>query len=263
MTDRISRKTFLRGGAACLAGFAVGRLPAGADPRSVAAARPAPWPYKPLDPEFVRKSAHDGYYEQGCGYAGFAGIVRQLRAEVGEPFTLLPLEMMSYAGGGIKGWGTVCGALNGVCAVISLVCDPAISGRVIDELILWYTQSPLPSDISNGYAVRHVFGTDKKIPALPQSVSGSPLCHVSTTKWCTRAGRTIDSPERHERCARLSGDVAAFAVKALNDNHAGRAQFAHSLPQPTSECLTCHGPTGQVRDVAARIDCIQCHKPHP
>jgi hypothetical protein len=129
MTDRISRKTFLRNGAGGVAGFAAGRMPAGADPHSAAAAPPSPWPYKPLNPEAVRKGAHDAYYEQGCGYAGFAGIIRELRAGIGEPFTFLPLEMMSYAG-----WGTVCGALNGACAAISLVCDAAMSGKIIDEL---------------------------------------------------------------------------------------------------------------------------------
>jgi len=266
MTNRISRKAFLRKSAGSLsfvaAGFAASQLPAGGMPSPKPADQPWPWPYKPLDPEIVRKAAHDGYYEQGCGYAVFAGIILELRARVGRPFTLMPLEMMSYAGGGIKGWGTICGAVNGAGAVISLVCDGKTSGKIIDELILWYTESPLPSETSNGCAARHEFRADKNIAPLPQSISGSPLCHVSATKWCKKAGSAIDSPQRHERCARLSGDVAAFAVKALNYNLAGRMQFTRALPEKTSGCLSCHGQTGEVRDVAARFDCVQCHTPH-
>jgi len=263
MLKEISRKSFLREApryvAGAVVGLGVGQLsrPGGAEPRP--ASKPLPWPYQPLDPETVRKTAHDGFYEHGCGHAGFAGILRHLVDKVGEPFSLLPLEMMGYASGGIKAWGTVCGALNGACAAIGLVCDSRTAGRIIDELMLWYTQSPLPGDISNGYAEKGDYGVDKKIPSLPQSISGSPLCHISTTRWCVKAGYTAESAERFERCARLSGDVAAKAVALLNDQAAGRFTAVYTLPEAASGCLACHGPKGEVRNVAAKLDCTQCH----
>ncbi len=262
MTDRISRKSFLKNGAVFLTGCAVGQSPNGSSLHGRTSLQRPPWPYKPLDAEAVRKGAHDAYYEQGCGYAGFAGILRELQATVGDPFTNLPLEMMSFASGGLKGWGTVCGALNGVCAVISLVCEAKKTGQIIDELMLWYTQSLLPTDAGNVVAAQHGYKVDKGIPALAQTVSGSPLCHVSATKWCAKAGHSIESPERLERCARLSGDVAFFAVKALNESVTGRMQFTRSLAAPTFDCLKCHSPSGQTGDVAAKMDCGQCHQPH-
>jgi hypothetical protein len=164
----------------------------------------------------------------------------------------------------VKGWGTLCGALNGACAVISLVVAARASGRVIDELILWYTQTPLPSGTSNDYGVRHRYGVDKNIPLLPHSTSGSPLCHVSTTKWCVRAGHSVESPERYERCARLSGDVAAQAVMLLNNYQAGGAAAGPAIPQETAACLDCHGPKSRVQNVASKMDCSPCHTvPHP
>lgn len=265
MNERISRKTFLRNAGRFVAGAAVGAagsIALSAD-KAEGKATPWPWPYTKLDPEQARKIAHDAFYERGCCFAGFSGIVRLLQEQVGEPYTLLPLEMMSYGGAGVKGWGTLCGALNGASAAVSLVSDGPSSTTVINELMGWYTQESLPSATSNQYAETRRFAVDKGIKSLAQSVSGSPLCHISTTTWCVKAGYGVESPERLERCARLSGDVAAHAVKLLNDCALDQLRAEFVLPESTAGCLTCHGANQSVDNVAAKLQCPDCHgDPH-
>ncbi len=263
MNGQMTRKRFLTGAARYLTAAAAGatlvNVLSGEAPASPADAPPWPWPYTKLDPEEARKLGHDAYYEAGCGYAGFAGIVKGLQDKAGAPFTSFPLQMMSYGSGGLKGWGTVCGALNGASAAISLVTDNRTSGALIDELINWYTQTLLPTDVSNRYAEEHRFKTDRKIAALTQNKSGSPLCHVLVSKFCLASGRAIDSPERIERCARLSGDVVAQAVRLLNDQRDNAFHAAFTAPKAVGECLSCHGGGHTEMNVSEKMDCLQCH----
>jgi hypothetical protein len=264
---RITRKQFFSDAFKYTAGASVGI--AGLDffvgPKAAAGLNTAvwPWPYAKLDPEKARILAHDSFYKFGCCYAGFSGIIGLLQDEVGKPFTSIPLEMMSYGGAGVKGWGTLCGALNGTAAAISLVRDSKASTPVINELMGWYTQAPLPSDQSNKYGEEGIFSVDKKIKALPQNKCGSPLCHVSVTGWCNSAGFEIGSPEQKERCSRLSGDTAAKAVILLNAQQDGNLQPEYEMPASTSKCLGCHGPEKEVANVDHKMTCTQCHgKPH-
>lgn len=262
MEHRISRKVFLRRAAGFAAAGTAGWSLRPAASAEASTAKSWPWPYTTLDEEQTRKLAHACYYERGCGYAGFAGIIKNLQEKAGDPFTRIPPEMMSYAGGGIQGWGTVCGALNGASAAISLVCDARESGPLIEELLSWYTRTLLPSDIMNRYAEEHLLTVNKGIQALTRSTSGSPLCHISVSRWCKASGLAVDSPERFERCARLSGDVAAQAVRYLNSRNLGKfkSRFASAAQ---AGCISCHGPKGAAHDVAAKQDCRQCHQdPH-
>jgi len=86
---------------------------------------------------------------------------------------------------------------------------------LINELLGWYTQTMFPTDTSNEYAVNHLFNVNNYDQVLPQNISGSPLCHISVTGWCNSADFSSGSTERKERCARLTGDVAAYTVKYL------------------------------------------------
>jgi hypothetical protein len=265
--DSISRKDFCRNAGRYVAGAAAGvtglHLFSSGGSLAKTEAKSLPWPYVALEPELVRKKAHDYFWQGGCCFAGFAGILKELQQKVGEPFTAIPAELMSFGGGGVKGWGTLCGALNGAFAAINLVCDGRTSGLIIDELMGWYTQEPLPSEMSNEYAKTKAYQVDKGIGSLPQSVSGSPLCHISTTRWSVNAGYPADSVARYERCARLTGDVVAKAVILLNDHGADRFKKAFAPLQSTSDCLGCHGPKQDVNNVSAKLRCVQCHDdPH-
>ncbi len=223
-----------------------------------------PWPYTALDIESTRILGHDAYWTgNGCSYAAFHAIVEGLRNAIGAPFTDLPSEIMIYCHGGGAGWGTLCGALNGAAAAISLVCLKADSDLLVSELIGWYTQTAFPSDISNQYAVNHTFNDNRCDIALPQNVSDSPLCHVSVTEWCNAASYGVAALERKERCARLSGDVAAYATKILNDFYANQFNPQYVPPAAIAGCLVCHGSGGLANNVAAKMNCIPCHGEDP
>ena len=193
-----------------------------------------PYPYVKLDPEKVAKRAYHYYKKHHCAYAVFASILDELKEKVGEPYTYIPSELYVYGKGGVVGWGTVCGALNGACGIITLTCKDY--GKVIDTLFDWYTKTELPNFTPEGKE------------AYPKSISNSPLCHVSVMKWCKAAtnhfGRFIayNSKERSERCARLAASVAKKTVELLNEYHEGRfvPVKIRGFQKTKMDCRECH-----------------------
>ena len=143
----------------------------------------------------------------------FEGIIGELKKEAGYPYILIPTEMFIFGEGGVAGTSTLCGALNGSAAAIFLVTgavDPkkrAEAFEMIRELFNWYEQTALPD-----YRPK-----SPKFEIKP-SVSKSPLCHVSVTKWCKAAGFKSFSKERDERCGWLTASTAKYAVELLNRN---------------------------------------------
>ena len=264
MKSQITRKDFLASAVKSAAAVSVGAVgvslltPSGGQ----AATTPAtwPWPYKRLDPEDVRKRAHKFYYEGGCAYGAFNGVVAALVDAVGEPFNQVPPQMMYYGGGGAAGWGTLCGAVNGSAAAISLVVDRSNASAIVGELLGWYTTTPFPSDISNDYARAHVFFVNKSDKILKQNASGSPLCHTSVSLWCSESGYKASSAERAERCARLTGDVAAKAVQMLNDFSTGVFKATFVAPRSVPGCQGCHDSAIGNVVASVKMDCQSCHQ---
>jgi len=224
-----------------------------------------PWPYKELDVELVRKRGHQYYYKGGCMYGASGGLLSVLREEIGQPYTDFPHDMMRYGGGGIAGWGTVCGSLNGACAMITLIAGKSY-GKITNELMAWYTTASFPSDAANNYAAQHEYLVNeyKTDVVLPTTVSNSPLCHVSVNTWCRETGFASGSKQRAERCARLTGDVAARAAELLNLHVRGElvtGQFEKS------ECSGCHFmgenfESGQFI-IGKGNNCTDCHGANP
>src|SRR5690554_966038 len=253
-SKQVSRRAFLAGTGGFVAGAALGSRLFSA----VGLAAPAqadvpewPWPYVPLDPEAVRRKGYEACKSiNNCMYGGAEGILNELREKVGHPFTLIPSDMFRYGAGGIVSWGTVCGALNGAAAVMSLVTPQEACFPLVNELMGWYCETALPTAKSNAYG-----------QPLAQSVSGSPLCHVSVSKWCDASGIAFGTPEQAERCARLTGDVCAKAVELLNAHAAGKFVPAYTAPASVAECMSCHGPEGMF-DTIGNMDCLGCHEPH-
>ena len=68
--------------------------------------------------------------EKVAAYAAFNAMVNLLRAQLPATFPSFPNEIMVYGHGGVAGWGTICGAINGAAALISLVCDKATSDQL-------------------------------------------------------------------------------------------------------------------------------------
>jgi hypothetical protein len=89
----------------------------------------APLPYAPIDPLATADRAYDNYYLGECMYAVFASVVEELAEKFGEPFLSYPTSVTRYGAGGVTGWASLCGALNGSAMAIYLVSrdpDPAI-----------------------------------------------------------------------------------------------------------------------------------------
>ena len=104
MKELLTRKQFLDSTARTAVGVSVGvfggsLITAAAGPdqaRQVPISAPAaaqafpwPWPYTKLDPEDIRKRAHKFYYDGGCCYGAFNGLVSALGEKIGEPYTLM------------------------------------------------------------------------------------------------------------------------------------------------------------------------------
>jgi hypothetical protein len=131
---------------------------------------PWPWQYAQLNPDEVRIQAHYLYWnDKDCCSGVFGAIVQALAATVGEPWTNLPMEIMLYGRGGGSGWETLCGAINGGLALISLVTEKAPSGALLTELQGWYTQAELPSDTANQFATGGQYLVHNYDETLPQN----------------------------------------------------------------------------------------------
>ena len=103
---------------------------------------PMPWGYQELDPEYVRKLGHLGYYLEECGGGSFWAIMTALKEKIGYPYNLIPLPtkeafiesliakgkgekrkhyqgIMQHGVGGVADYGSLCGAPNGAAAAIT------------------------------------------------------------------------------------------------------------------------------------------------
>jgi len=188
---------------------------------------------------------NDGTRHSGCAFGVFHAIVGQLAEVVGAPYTGIPLQMMDWAGAGVVGFGTLCGTLNGAAAAIGLVCDGSDARAFISDLLTWYSETALPTNL-------HAPDVD-----FPRSIAGSNLCHVSLTRWCRTSGFASGSPERAERCSRLAGDVAAKTVEMLN-----HGAFGLEKPSEKTLCRACHYmgqdfASGQFTH--GEMNCLSCH----
>ena len=256
---KISRKDFLASGTKYAAGAVVGVAAMDVLASKARAGVNAAWPYpyQTLDPEKVRILGHDLYYSRGCCYGAFAALATASKDVIGEPWASFPSEIMAYGGGGGAGWGGTCGTINGAAAFISLVMSGADASALESDVYGWYTQTKFPTDISNQYGREQKYTQNKYTQDLLQNTSGSILCHASIAEWCKAAKLTESSTERKERCARLTGDVAAYAAKVLNDKFASTFSPLFVAPTVIAECKSCHSAT-----ITAKMECTQCHGDH-
>lgn len=257
MTEEVSRRDFVK-----MAGVAIGGIALGAvGGYSILPAKETiietevpqevpehPWTYTKLDVDKVKERAYAGYFVHGCSYGGFEAIIGELADTVGHPFTSVPTIMAKYGKGGTVGFGTLCGALNGVAMAMNLVSTDL---NMVTEVVGEYTETPYPT-----WKPAVTVKTDED---LPTSVSGSALCHVSVTKWCEASGYGSGSIERKERCGRLTGEVAGRAAEILNSMADGTFALAFTNPESVTGCNGCHGDDGNVANVHAKSDCTQCH----
>ncbi len=150
---------------------------------------PPPWKYEELDPDKVAELAYQGYMGKtltgeklpgkACCFGVFYSIVKSLEEKVGSPYReFLPVSTIaSFGEGGLVGWASLCGALNGAAWAVWLVLPHEEAKKVIDELYAWYQYEELPK-----YVPKKAMKAE--LSPFPTSVANSILCHASVTNWC-------------------------------------------------------------------------------
>jgi hypothetical protein len=209
------------------------------------------WMYNPLDPAVTAELAYRHYKDGSCMYATFISVVSQLAEKFGDPYASFPFHMMKYGHGGIGGFGTTCGAINGAAALIGLfITEKKIQDSLITGLFRWYEKTKLPE-------------FRPQSPMLdftpPSSISNSTLCHGSNTNWVKASGFKITSEERKERCRRLTGDVAAQTTVVLNECFNGTYMTNGHNNETVRKCMTCHSKEGKLSDTSGKMSCTSCH----
>ncbi len=250
MDDRIlGRRGWVKlvGGGAAAAGALSIASRAGAE-ITAAGARPLrslPWPYAPIDADAAGDRAFRSYLKGHCMFGSFEAIVGAVAERLGEPYTSFPFDMFVYGAGGVQGWGTLCGALNGSAAAFQLLSPKP--EPLTDALFTWYEREALPDYVPKG----------AKFPNV-KAVAGSPLCHASVSRWCAATGKKTYSAERTDRCGVLTAAVARRAVQLLNLQLEGKA-LPVALDTSTQQCSSCHEKGGDVENTRGKMTCDACH----
>ena len=202
-----------------------------------------PWPYKKLDPAKTAELAYEEWYRVFCGGAVVSSVFRQLREKVGEPYKSFPIDAFIFLEGGIAGWGTICGTNSGANIVTNLIIGPRTAGSddgmmMGSEIMQWYSETSMPTFTPK---------TPKVKSEIQKTVADSPLCHISVGKWMKASNKELNSPERKDRCARLTASVAYHLVELLNDWKDGKYKTQGAMPakvyniQSQHNCMDCHG----------------------
>ena len=202
-----------------------------------------PWPYEKLDPQKTADIAYAEWYRVYCGAAIINAVFGQLREKVGEPYKSFPNDAFVFLEGGVAGWGTICGSNAGANIVTSCILGPRTAGSETgmlmgSELLQHYVSTAMPT---------YVPAQPKVATDIPKTVADSPLCHVSVGKWMKAANKSLGSPERMDRCARLTASMAYQLVTLLNDWKDGKYTTKGVVPakqygiQSQHNCNDCHG----------------------
>lgn len=250
LDSELSRRGLLIGAGKCALGAAGLAVLASAAPALVSKAEAVggptekwPWPYVKLDPQKTADIAYNEWYRVFCGGAVISSVFGQLREQVGEPYKSFPIDSFIFLEGGISGWGTICGANAGSNIVTNLIIGPRLSGSedgmlMGSELMQYYASTAMPTYLPK----------EPKIKAdIPKTVADSPLCHISVGKWMKAANKELASPERKDRCARLTASMAYQVVTLLNEWKDGKYKTRGIIPakgygiQSQHNCTDCHG----------------------
>ncbi len=241
--EGVSRRNFLAGAGILAIGAAgITALASGLSHAEVKVEK-WPWPYVKLDPAKTAEIAYNEWYRIYCGGAVVSSIFGQLREKVGEPYKSFPRDAFIFLEGGIAGWGTICGTNAGANIVTNLIIGPRTSGSedgmlMGSEVMQWYSETSMPTFTPKEPKVK---------VEIPKTVADSPLCHISVGKWMKASNKALGSPERKDRCARLTGSVAYHLVELLNDWKDGKYKTKGSMPaksyniQSQHNCTDCHG----------------------
>jgi hypothetical protein len=168
------------------------------------------WTYVSISPEEAVERTYQLAASRGCMEAIATGVIELLAQKAGDPFASFPVRMMRYGAGGV-GCGSLCGALNGGAAVLSLLIENRSSlRRAVAKLNQWHRETALPA-----YQPMNISAMPDVFPVKSESI----LCRESLDRWSQESetnGFPAGPRERSERCHRLTADVARCVVLLLN-----------------------------------------------
>ncbi|WP_339136424.1 MAG: twin-arginine translocation signal domain-containing protein [Candidatus Electrothrix sp. GW3-4] len=250
----LSRRQVLKGTSALAAGVALTSLAGLVKPAAATGGKTEkwPWPYLKLDPAETAEIAYKEWDRVFCGAAVINSVFSQLREKIGEPYTSFPSDAFVFLEGGQVGWGTICGSLAGASIVANVILGPRIDDSIlgprIDDSIVGHQ---IAEDIMQWYTTAELPLYQPKVPKiktkLPATISHSPLCHLSVGRWMKTANKSLGSPERKDRCARVAASTAYKLVELLNQwkagEYASESEFScgktFGIPGPKN-CTNCH-----------------------
>lgn len=275
MSDNlISRRKFLAGAGALVGVASVAGLGLAKNPSEAAAAPTGlPWGYPQVAgeqpvPEALARRAFEQHRFQGssCAEAVWWPFVEFLSAVYPDTWGTLPAKMFQYGGGGVGGWGTICGTLNAAAAVLGMsVSNGGHRGTLTDGIFQFYAHTPLPTnDAWKSYQKALVLTSDWTAPTganipienAPTSISDSPLCHSSLVQWTMATDAVNGGPLQKDRCAKACFDVCYKLTELLNVyfQNTAVAPDSVSLDPAVAACGVCHSTyTG------AKMGCTSCH----
>lgn len=206
--------------------------------------------------ESVRFHAFNNYWQAGCMYGAATGLIEAIKealppGEGRDYWELIPYGMYKYGAGGVSGWGTICGALNGAIAVLNLV---NLHGTYGNELMGWYSTTSFPTGLCEDLDTDPAPIPDADV--LAHTVSDSPLCHVSLGNWLNAAGVDPTAEDflnqKKDRCAKVTADTAARAAELINTG-----VTSYEMPAHFEDCFHCHSVT--LKNEMGKMDCLGCH----
>jgi len=227
------------------------------------------WKYLPVDPQKAADDSYIYFADGACHYSSFRAIVTNVAkallatgnkddATLAEHYLAFPFYMMVYGQAGLAFYGSLCGAINGCAAAISVfVPDRTDKFALIQDINVYHEETPLPIYVPK----------DDKYPGkMPPTVAKSILCHPTLAQWAKGSGYTFESPARAERCNRLTCDMVIKTVKLLNEYHEVHPMKVDnhmSLSSETQSCVQCHSPAQGRFDALTKMSCTACHTQPP
>ena len=205
----------------------------------------------------------------------------------GTDWDFIPYDMYLYGGGGIGGWASLCGIVNGCPALCNLI---GLHGPLGADMLGHYSISEWPNatlaDLywdddatygpsSSGYS-SYWSAAKTPIPddeVLAKVIPYSPLCHISISKWCYAAGVNLGTPNpytfthKNDRCGKIAAEMAGYTAELINYYALnGASADPYSMPAATADCIACHytgsNPTQYPAQVG-KMDCAECHAVTP
>jgi hypothetical protein len=200
---------------------------------------------------------------------------------MGTDWDYLPYDLYLYGGGGIGGWATLCGIVNGAPALCNLIgLHGALGADIIGHYCIseWPSTSKLPDlyydDAGYGPSTYTSEWSVAKQPiekgnVLANVIPYSPLCHISISKWCYAAGVNLGTAgpytfqHKNDRCGKIAAEMAGYTAELINYYALnGASADPYVMPAATADCSTCHTKTADVSLYPAQVgkmDCAECH----